>query len=42
MSMEIEYKKMNENNQLNAINLYMYGLILKQNKNKEESREIFI
>ena len=42
MSMEIEYKKMNENNQLNAINLYMYGLILKQNKNKEEAREIFI
>ena len=40
--MEIDLRKMRENKQLNAINLYMLGVILKQKNNREEAIEVFI
>ncbi len=40
--MEVDLRKMRENKQLNAINLYMFGVLLKQKNNKEEAREVFV
>ena len=42
LSIETQLKEMRERKQLNAINLYLLGVILKQKNNKEEAREVFI
>jgi anaphase-promoting complex subunit 8 len=41
-NIETELKRMREGKQLNAINLYLLGVILKQKGNSEEARDIFI
>ena len=38
----MELEKLYENNQLNELNLYLYGLVLKETMKKEEAKEIFI
>jgi hypothetical protein len=38
-NIETELKRMREGKQLNAINLYLLGVILKQKGNSEEARD---
>lgn len=38
----MQLKEMRERKQLNAINLYLLGVILKQKNCKEEAREVLI
>jgi len=39
---QMELGKLYESNQLNELNLYLYGLVLKETMKKEEAKEIFI
>ena len=39
---EREYEKLYKQNKLNEFNLYLYGLVLKDQERKKEAREIFI
>lgn len=38
----MELEKLYANNQLNELNLYLYGLILKEAMKKDEAKKIFI
>lgn len=40
--METQLKSLREQKQLNAINLYLLGVLLKQKNCKDEAREVFI
>lgn len=42
MGIESELQEMRERQQLNAINLYMLGVILRQKNNKEQAKEVFV
>ena len=42
LDIEMQLKEMRERKQLNAINLYLLGVILKQKNCKEEAREVLI
>lgn len=39
---QMELEKLYVNNQLNELNLYLYGLVLKETMKKEEAKEVFI
>ena len=39
---EREYEKLYRQNKLNEFNLYLYGLVLKDQERKKEARDIFI
>jgi hypothetical protein len=39
---ESELHALFEKNMLNGINLYLYGVILKEKNKKEEAKEVFI